>query len=139
MKTVRDEGQVLTREVESAQRAYESLMTRFNQTSLESQTTQSNVNVLTPASVPLAPSSPRIFLNTLVAVFLGTLLAVGAALGMELIDRRVRGVDDVSAAVGLPLLGVMPKPVTRGRFGQRQIPLMQQRLVTSLPSPARDN
>jgi hypothetical protein len=67
------------------------------------------------------------------------LLAVAVAVGVEFIDRKVRAVDDVSVALGLPLLGVMPKPATRSRFGQRQIPLMQQRLVASLPSPTKDH
>ena len=47
MKAVRDEGLVLVRDVENAQRAYDAVLARFTQTSLESQTTQSNVNVLT--------------------------------------------------------------------------------------------
>lgn len=110
MKAVRDEGAVLVRDVESAQRAYEGIVARFNQTTLESQTTQSNVNVLTPASPPLEPSSPRVVLNMLLAIFLGTLLAAIAVVGLELRDRRVRSVADIGSGLGLPVLGVLPTP-----------------------------
>jgi chain length determinant protein EpsF len=135
MKQVRDESSVLVRDAENAQRAYEAVLARLNQTSLESQTTQSNVYVLTQAQAPLEPSSPKVVLNTLLSLIIGGLLAVGATLVLELIDRRVRAVDDVTVAVGLPILGVMPLPAGRRTLGGGRIPLMQQRLLAALPSP----
>lgn len=132
MRTVRDEGLVLLRDVENAQRTYDALQQRLTQTSLESLSTQSNVNVLTQATPPIEPSSPRIVLNTLLSVFIGTLLALGLALVLELLDRRVRNVDDVVAALGLPVLGVMPKPGARRFFGGARLPSMQQRLMAPL-------
>ena len=133
MKAVRDEGLIILREVESAQRAYEQLQQRINQTSLESQTTQSNVNFLTQAEPPLEPSSPRIVLNTLLSIFLGTLLAIGTALLLELRDRRVRNVDDVLASLDLPVIGVMPKPGDKGMMGRKRVSMLQQRLMAPLP------
>jgi chain length determinant protein EpsF len=133
MKAVRDEGLVLLRDVENAQRSYDALLQRFTQTSLEGQTTQSNINLLTQATPPLEPSSPRLLLNTLLSIFLGTLLAVGTALVLELKDRRVRNVDDVVEALGLPVLGLMPKPGTQLQLGAGRISPMQQRLMAPLP------
>ncbi len=132
MKAVRDEGLVLLRDVENAQRTYDALQQRLTQTSLEGQSTQSNVNVLTQATPPIEPSSPRILLNTLLSVFIGTLLALGLAMVLELMDRRVRNVDDVVAALGLPVLGVMPKPGARRAFGGARLSSMQQRLMAPL-------
>ncbi|MBK7461066.1 MAG: chain length determinant protein EpsF [Betaproteobacteria bacterium] len=133
MKAVRDEGLVLLRDVENAQRSYDALLQRFTQTSLEGQTTQSNINLLTQATPPLEPSSPRLLLNTLLSIFLGTLLAVGTALVLELKDRRVRNVDDVVEALGLPVLGLMPKPGTQLQLGAGRVSPMQQRLMAPLP------
>ena len=133
MKAVRDEGLVLLRDVENAQRSYDALLQRFTQTSLEGQTTQSNINLLTQATPPLEPSSPRIVLNTLLSIFLGTLLAVGTALLLELKDRRVRNVDDVVEALGLPVLGLMPKPGTQLQLGAGRVSPMQRRLMAPLP------
>jgi chain length determinant protein EpsF len=137
MKAVRDEGLVLLRDVENAQRSYDALLQRFTQTSLESQTTQSNVNLLTQATPPLEPSSPNVLLNTALSVFLGSLLALGTALLLELMDRRVRNVDDVVEALGLPVLGLMPKPGSKLRLGAGHTSHMQQRLMAPLPQPAQ--
>ena len=105
MKAVRDEGLVLLRDAENAQRSYDALLQRFTQTSLEGQTTQSNINLLTQAT-PLL---------------------------LELKDRRVRNVDDVVEALGLPVLGLMPKPGTQLQLGAGRVSPMQQRLMAPLP------
>lgn len=104
----RDQIAVLQRDVESAQRAYDLVAQRLSQTSLESQTQQTNIAVLTPATAPLKPSSPRITLNLALAVFLGTLLGVGTALLLELVDQRIRGPHDLDQLADAPLLGVIP-------------------------------
>jgi succinoglycan biosynthesis transport protein ExoP len=132
LKATRDEGSVLLHDVENANRAYDAVQARFNQTSLESQTTQSNVSVLTAATPPLQHSSPKVVLNALIAIFGGTLLAVASAIAVEMIDRRVRGPQDLLAIVGLPILGVMPKPL--GARESRKALQMQQRIVGALPS-----
>ena len=137
LKQVRDEGMVLARDVDNAQRTYDTLMGRSMQTSLESQTTQSNVNVLTQAVPPIEPSSPRILLNTVLSIFLGGLLAVGTAVVLEIKDRRVRSISDVHSTLGLPVLGVMPKPGAKLKLGHKHVPAMQQRLMAALPQPAK--
>ncbi|HEY1092137.1 MAG TPA: GNVR domain-containing protein, partial [Burkholderiaceae bacterium] len=109
MKSVRDEGAVILREVDNAQRSYDALMTRFTQSNIESQATSSNVNLLNSASVPLEASSPRVVFNTLLSIFLGLFLAAGVALGAELRDRRVRAPADIVTVLGLPLLGTLPR------------------------------
>jgi succinoglycan biosynthesis transport protein ExoP len=136
MKAVRDEGTVLIREVENAQRTYDAILQRFTQTSLEGQATQSNVNQLTQAIPPVEPSSPRVVLNTVLALIVGTLLAFGVALLIELRDRRVRNVDDVIDALGLPVLGVMPKPGAKLHLSGNRGSAMQQRLLAPLPAPS---
>lgn len=105
LKQVRDEGYVLLRELDNAQRAYDGVLARLNQTELESQATQSNLAVLTPAVAPLEHASPRVLLNTLLAVFVGVLAALATALGLEMFDRRVRSTEDLMLVTGLPLLG----------------------------------
>ena len=135
MKAVRDEGQVLVREVESAQRTFDTLMARLTQTGLEAQSTQSFANVLTTAQPPAEPSSPKVLLNSLLSVFLGVLLAVGFALLRELSDRRVRAPDDIVAALGLPVLGTLPKPgAKRFHAGNRSLPMAQRALSLAAPN-----
>ncbi|MCV2365060.1 chain length determinant protein EpsF [Paucibacter sp. DJ1R-11] len=128
MKQVRDEGAVLSRDVENAQRAYDSVQARLTQSSLDSQSTQSNVSALTVASPPLEPSSPRSFLNALIAVFGGTLLGVLAAFFKEVSDRRIRTVEDISASLGIAVIGVMPKPGS-AKSGQLATAAAQRRVI----------
>ena len=101
----RDELNVLRRDIESAQRAFEMVSQRASQTNIESQTNQTNIAVLNPASAPTEASKPRVFLNVLVSIFLGTLLGVGLALMLELSQRYVRSAQDLADALELPVLG----------------------------------
>jgi len=101
----RDELNVLRRDIESAQRAFELVSQRASQTNIESQANQTNIAVLNPATAPSLPSKPKVLLNLLVSIFLGTLLGVGLALMLELAQRRVRSAQDLVDALDLPVLG----------------------------------
>ncbi|WNO06261.1 chain length determinant protein EpsF [Rhodoferax mekongensis] len=103
----RDELNVLRRDIESAQRAFEIVSQRASQTNIESQTNQTNIAVLNPASPPPTPSKPRVLINVLASVFLGTLLGVGLALTLEILNRRVRSTEDLVEALELPVLGAI--------------------------------
>ena len=126
----RDEINVLKRDVESAQRSFEGVSQRSAQTRLESLSIQTNVVVLNPASEPTDPSKPKIFLNVLVSIFLGTLLGVGMALMLELGNRRVRSEEDLAEVIGLPVLAsiasTQPASTMRGNlrrfFSRRKSP-----------------
>ncbi len=138
MKAVRDDGAVLLRDLENATRTYDQIQQRLNQTTLESLATQSNISVLSQASAPTEPTSPRPVLNMAVAVFAGTLLAVALVIAVEMLNRRVRSAEDVALAVGLPILGVLPSPTARRFFGRAtKANLMQQRLLSHMPNSGK--
>ncbi len=126
----RDEISVLKRDVESAQRAFEGVSQRSATTRLESLSVQTNAVVLTPASPPMEHSKPKVMLNVLVSIFLGTLLGVGAALMLELGNRKIRSAQDLVDAIDLPLLASVastePPPTKRevllGFFSRRKPP-----------------
>jgi len=113
LKEQRDEIAVLQRDVEGAQRAYEQVAQRLAATSLESQTQQTNVAILTPAAVPIWPSGPRLLIKLALALVVGVVLGVGTALVIELIDQRVRGEDDLARLPGVPVLGAIPGTARR--------------------------
>jgi chain length determinant protein EpsF len=104
----RDEISVLKRDVESAQRAFELVGQRSTLTRLESQSIQTNVVMLSPASAPDEYSRPRIFLNLLISVLFGTLLGMALALTRELANRPIRSPDDLAQASGLSILARIP-------------------------------
>ncbi len=119
IKSERDQLSVLVNDVETARRAYEAVGQRMTQTSLEGQSQQTNVIVLSPATEPAQHSRPRVFLNLLVAIFLGTMLGVGAALVAELGQRRIRSAEDLSLALDLPVLAELDSTHTsaKKKFG----------------------
>lgn len=106
LKKQRDEINLLVREVETAQHAFDTVGQRNTQTRLESQSIQTNVSVLNQANEPLKASKPRVLLNILVSIVAGLLLGAGAAMIVELAHRRVRSPEDLSQTVNLPILAV---------------------------------
>ncbi|MDQ3185484.1 MAG: chain length determinant protein EpsF [Pseudomonadota bacterium] len=118
----RDQLSVLQRDVEAAQRIFEGVSQRSAQTRLESHSVQTNIATLNPASIPTEYSKPRIFLNVLISIFLGTLLGVGIALMLELLNRRVRSAVDLVEVIDLPVLAVISSaasPSVLRRFPRR--------------------
>lgn len=136
MREQRDQAAVLVNDVANAQRAYDAVLARLNQTNLESHATLTNASMLSPAVPPTDPSSPNLILNVLLATSVGLVLAVAASVLLELLDRRLRTFADVVQLLGLPVLGVMPKPVRRGMLsGRRDRPLIARRVLGQLPRP----
>lgn len=103
----RDDLKLLRNEMESAQRAYESTTQRYTQTNLEGQSNQSDIAVLNRAVAPLYAAGPKVIKNTLLSIFLGTLLGAGFAMLAEMRDRRVRSSANIVELTPVPLLGEM--------------------------------
>jgi succinoglycan biosynthesis transport protein ExoP len=125
LQGLRDEAELLRRDVENAQTAYSAMQQRVIQTRVESENTGTNVYVLKRATEPSSASSPKLLRNMGAAVFLGALLALTTALVRELRDRRVRTASDVEIELGQTLLLTLPvaklPPRTSGRKRERAI------------------
>ena len=134
LKAVRDEGSVLVRDFENAQRAFDVITQRLNQTNMESLNTQSNIYVLAQASPPWKPSSPIPLLNGIVSFVTGLLLGVALALVLELRNRRLRTVAEVPGVLGLPVIGILPKPPNL--LARRSRKAMLRMMWSSRPSPS---
>lgn len=132
LNRTRDELGPLLKDLERAQRAFDSASQRHAQTRIEAQSEQSDVSVLNPAVAPTAPSGPRILLNTLAAILLGTVLGVGLALLLELLARPVRSSSDLRDMLGIPVLGAIawePPPAGKGRMRRLIAPARLPRLA----------
>lgn len=88
---------LLAKEVENRKRVYDALSQRLAQTSIQGQSHQSDVAVLTAAFAPAFPSNPRKLVIAALAGLAGMLLGVCAALLQEFLDRRIRTIDDLAA------------------------------------------
>ena len=107
LRTLHDQATVLQKDVEEAQKEYELVAQRRSQTYLESLNRQGSVTVLSNARAPTRPARPRVLLNLLFGLLVGGLLGITAAMGLELRDRRVRGMED-ARVFGLPILASLP-------------------------------
>jgi len=107
MKHQRDQVAILEDAVQTAQRNLDAVNQRLAQSNLESLAQQTTLVLLTPATAPFMRSSPKLRLNILVALFLGTILAVVTTLLLEHRDQRVRSEEDLSQLLGVPLLGTI--------------------------------
>jgi len=119
-----DEVSVLQNDVATAQRNLDVVTQRLAQSNLESQTQQTNISILTPAVEPLIHSSPRLTLNALVGLFLGGILGVGAALVLELTDRRVREESELPQLLGVPIIGRIGSSTIKARRDRSSAPLL---------------
>jgi succinoglycan biosynthesis transport protein ExoP len=137
LKETRDQGAVLARDVDNAQRSYDLVYSRASQTNLESQNRQSNATVISQATTPSTPSAPKT-LSILLMGFLGAVgLGVGVALLLEQFDKRLRTTSDAFEFLGLPVIGIMPSPTMNRRL-KGQMALIQDRVVSGRRLPAPD-
>ncbi|MET0857065.1 MAG: chain length determinant protein EpsF [Telluria sp.] len=107
LNRARDELGVLLKDMDSAQRAFDAASQRLSQTKIEASSEQSDISILNPAVAPIEPSAPRVLLNTLVSVLLGTVLGVGISLLIEMMNRPVRSAGDMKDLLGIPVLGTV--------------------------------
>ncbi len=136
LRADRDLEAVFKRDVDTAQRAYESVSSRVGQFTLESQNNQANARLLSPAVEPLEPSRPKVLIGVLGSILGGLVVGVMAALGRELIDRRVRDPEDLMVMAGVPVLGVLRPEGSKRPVFRRLLqgpPMLPSRPLLSAP------
>lgn len=108
----RDQLRKLEQEHQNFSQLHDVLQTRFARVSqfVQQQSLPvSEARIVTAATPPLRPSSPKTALVLLLAVFAGGTVGVGGALGREYFDRTVRRPQQVERDLGLRWLGSLPR------------------------------
>lgn len=106
LNRTRDEFAVLQKDVETAQKALDNVTQRFSQTTIEAQSEHNDIAVLSPAIEPGSPYTPKIPLNILLSLVIGTVLGLGFGLIAELMDRRIRSSDDIADLLRVPVISI---------------------------------
>ena len=96
--------QILQRDVDSAQAAYDAVGQRLTAMRLAAEVPSTNVTQLDQAKPPLFPASPNVPLIALLGILLGTMLAAGAAIALEFQRPRVRTLRGLREVSGVPVL-----------------------------------
>lgn len=109
LKRQRDEVSVLSREVDTAQGAYDAVLQRASQVRLESQLDQTSVAILDRAAVPGRPAPPGLIVSIVLAAIFGAMLGAALAVLLEMLDRRIRVGDELTRLAGLEVLAEVPR------------------------------
>ena len=126
LRQARHRSQVLIRDVDTAQKAYEAALQRFLVNKVESGAKSTNVAILNAAVEPMMPAKPKVVLNLVLGLFVGLVLAGAAVFFLEILDRRVRSNTDLEVGADVPLLGTLqpwePSRLLTGANAPRALP-----------------
>ena len=130
LRSDRDQIAVYQRDVDAARLAYDAVGQRYNQVSMEGQNNQANTRLLSPAVEPLEPSKPKIALGIAGSILGGLAAGILAAIGLEMMNRRIRMPEDMIVMAGVPVIGVL-RPAGSKR------PVFRRMLMTGTARPTR--
>jgi polysaccharide biosynthesis transport protein len=99
----------LARAAATDQEIFSTLLQRAKETGVTTGLVATNIRVVDRATPPQSPISPNPRRNLLMALFGGSLLALGLAFFRDYMDRAVTTPEEVTAALGLPCLGLVPR------------------------------
>lgn len=134
LKRQRDELAVRSREVDTAQGAYDQAMQRANQLRLESQLSQTSIAVLDQALPPSSPAGLGLLLTGVLALVFGSILGAAVGLLLEMVDRRIRGGDELLQLSGIEVLAEIPHLRASFKSGKPRLLLGRKALLEVEPA-----
>jgi capsular exopolysaccharide synthesis family protein len=99
---------ILEREVLSNKEVYNSLLTRSKEISATVGGDAGHNEIIDTARPPLEPYKPKVRLNLLLGILLGTFGGVGLAFLLEYMDNTVKNPDEFTQRYRIPVLGMIP-------------------------------
>jgi len=100
---------LLKRELDTNRQIYDSLLQRLKEVSVTSGVATNNISVVDVAKAPLFPFKPDLMTNLAIGLAVGLMLGLGFVFVREHMDDSVKHADEVEAAFGVPLLGIIPQ------------------------------
>jgi succinoglycan biosynthesis transport protein ExoP len=129
----------LQREAEANRTLYESYLARYKETTAQESLEMPDSHVVTKASVPISPSSPKTFLTLGVALMLG--LGIGCVLAFlaDYLDQRVKTLEQAEQISGVPSLAAVPlisagELAGRARRGRSELDHYDPKTTRLLPA-----
>ena len=103
----------LEREVEASRAVYQAFLTRARETSEQQSIDNTNVRIISKATLPRDKSWPPRLLLIAVALVAGLGMGTGVGLMREYLDERVYSRRPLQAVTGVPVVAVVPSPAYR--------------------------
>ncbi len=110
------ELQQLEREAGANRQIYEYFLGRLKETSVQQGIQQADSRLLSPAVVPLKPSSPRSAISIMMALLVGAILGMVLILLREFRNKTFRIPEDLEQQTGLTVVG----EITRSKSSKRK-------------------
>ncbi len=98
----------LTRRAEASQQLYDSYLARYKQTGAQEGTERPESRITSYADLPGAPTSPRVALNLILALVVGTGLGIASAFIAEMMFSGLTTALDVEQRLHIRCLGSIP-------------------------------
>ena len=118
---------VLKQNKDSATAMYNEFLQKSTQSQAQVAEQYNSVRIIEPAKVPLNPSSPRHLQNIFLCLFLSGIGALALAFLVDSFDNTIKDSHDISQAVHLPTLAMIPKLITKGN------PVLARKPLAELP------
>lgn len=99
---------VLQNEWEQVKQYCDLLDQRIKELNITEDTGALNISILEPAEPTDKPSSPKRGMTLGLAVLLGLVAGCGFAVARNFVDQRLRSAEEISAVLGVPMLGTVP-------------------------------
>jgi succinoglycan biosynthesis transport protein ExoP len=99
----------LERNASAIRDVYQSFLTRLKQTAVQENLQDADAQIVSPANIPLKPSSPSWLLAAAAAAAFATIAAAAAIMLREFLERGVRSPDEAEKTVGLPVIATIPQ------------------------------
>jgi capsular exopolysaccharide synthesis family protein len=116
------EFNLLSRQVESDRALLSSVIKRLAETRVTTDLRSEKIRPIQPAIPPRTPSSPKVLLILAAGVLAGLLGGLALVFGLRAFDRSIQSVEEAEAALGLPVLQLIPR--------LKGVPATGPRLVT---------
>lgn len=135
----RDAVELMNSDIKTQEEALEQLSDKSLERDLISGNDQTNASLLTPATEPGEPDSPKLVLNSVVAGILGALLGCLIALSRESSRPQIRSIDDLMDGFDLPVLVSLPDSASTKRYsgkgggGGRALPQLSHLGASNAP------
>jgi len=98
----------LMRERDTNQQIFNLVLKRLKETSLTSALKNNNVRVLDAAVEPKIAVKPNKMVIGFAAMLLGLIIAMGAIIALELMDKTIKNPEEIEKELGVTLLGIIP-------------------------------
>jgi len=108
LKDASVEYAILSREADTNNQLYDSVLERMKEIGIAAEIPSSNVSILDNAEIPLLPSAPQKKLVLMIAAVLGLMGGLAWAFLSEHLDNTLRTPEDVERYLNLPNLVVVP-------------------------------